>query len=208
MNTSRYDGTLRNWESNFRKTGSFVIRRTSVYQDHIQDVIRELKETDNYIKKCSVESLEFMWRVRDSLKASNPYGKFKLVYMIKEEIEARWDGARMDPTEIRIPFFEQLDPTKLKALILDKIENQTWPGFIKTWMKRNVKIITESPKTIEDTLINVNMPWCPKGCSCAQIQSRFKAPLPTINGHIFCIGREYEGPHKTVSSSNRSRKYA
>ena len=79
-----------------------------------------------------------------------------------------------------------------------------WPTFLKDWHKNKVRIITEAQPSLEDILSNVNKPWCEhKGCKCRQVVQSlrgvgYKGDLPMIDGHIFFIGREYDGPHRAA----------
>ena len=79
-----------------------------------------------------------------------------------------------------------------------------WPKHIIEWHTRNIRISESNTKNIGEILNNVNMPWKPENkCRCKDIFSRLKndnngwIPKKT-NGHIFFIGREYEGDYKEI----------
>ena len=60
--------------------------------------------------------------------------------------------------------------------------------------EKDIKL-TAAP-SIGDIMINVNKPWRPTGCRCAELRTRLRADgicLPEVKGHIFAIGREFEG---------------
>ena len=86
-----------------------------------------------------------------------------------------------------------------------RVKNTEWPEYLKNWYAARVQIITESPRTIGETLHNVNQPWRDhRGCKCAEVYTRmrehgFQQPLTEIEGHIFMIGREYTGPYQSVT---------
>ena len=83
------------------------------------------------------------------------------------------------------------------------IMNQEWPECIKNWHRTKITFSVAEPQTMSDSLINVNKPWKPTKCLCADICKELKKREPTcspcmIEDHLFIIGREYDGPLKQV----------
>ena len=90
---------------------------------------------------------------------------------------------------------------EFKQLLTDTLKLAKWPKYIIEWHVRRLTITYTNGKTICNILNNVNCPWRPTGCNCEAIKKRLqeaKCPWspPTVNGHIFFTGREFEGPHK------------
>lgn len=73
----------------------------------------------------------------------------------------------------------------------------------KNWHITKLQFIKTKNKNISDILINVNKPWKPSTCKCEDFKKQMGICLqpPTINGHIFMMGREYKGPyHKVINT--------
>ena len=179
--------------------GSFRDFATT-FQD-IADFQRQLRKADD-------EDLSFYWRVRHDLDKAHKYKARKLVW---DECKHRY-GVSSQPIELRIPYFEELNAVKVRAWIQQKISSTEWPAFIKAWHVRRIKIITESQPSISNILCNVNRPTnnCMGRCCCDAVEQRlrargYKGQLPRIDGHIFGISRDYDGPHAdalNVSANN------
>lgn len=75
-----------------------------------------------------------------------------------------------------------------------------------------MRVKTTTQASIGDIMCNVNKPWIPEDkCQCATARNALNklggepANLPTLEGHLFFIGRDYEGPNKEalhVGSNN------
>ena len=99
---------------------------------------------------------------------------------------------------MRLPFFHEVDARRLRRVVHELIDAADgWPAFLKEWHKARVRIVSESPQSIETILCNVNRPRLhQQECCCEQVQQQLRdsgrsASLPMIDGHIFCIGREF-----------------
>ena len=99
---------------------------------------------------------------------------------------------------------------KVRQLI--KESKQGWPEYLMQWYVQQIKFKTKTTPAIEEILHNVNQPQKLKsGCQCAQVATRLRAAgyrgqLPQVKEHLFFIGREYDGPHKSclnVCGKNR-----
>ena len=135
--------------------------------------------------------------------------------MVWDECERRYEGLSRKAITIRLPYFERLDARQMKATILDALDAQPWPEYLKAWHKAHVKIVTESQPSIEDILCNVTKPWMPhEGCPCAAIKARLSKKrqginLPEIDSHLFFISRDYQGPNEgalRVGGNNTPRQ--
>ena len=124
--------------------------------------------------------------------------------MVWDECEHRYEGFTRVPTVLRIPYFTQLDGGKIKAFVIQLIREKPWPAYLQEWTISNLKIITQYPRSIEESLVNVTQPWRNHtGCKCAEIRTQlqeagYNTELPTTRGHIFMTGREYQGPGSKV----------
>ena len=122
------------------------------------------------------------------------------------EYETRHDGLTRQSITIRLPFVEGLDSRVLKSHIHSLINRQTWPEHLIKLHQDRVTVVTAKQRSILDSLVNVNKICRPEKCCCAKVQRRLQSfgykPLPMHEGHIFCIGREYDGPCARVMSRN------
>ena len=119
-----------------------------------------------------------------------------------KEYETRYEGLTRDTIEVRLPFVPGVDARPLRAYLDELVRRQPWPEHIIEWHCQRIKIVTVRQKNIIERLSNVSDPKRPQRCACQAIQQRLTSfgfePLPMAEGHIFCIGREYNGPHAEV----------
>ena len=173
-------------------------RHTDVEMDEVMEKINKFEEQT---ESSTEEELAFLWRVRQNLDKQERY---RVRTMIWEECERRYEGFSRKPLEIKLPYYKELVGWKIKRILNEIVETQEWPQYLKDWYKKKTKVVTEAPRSIGDTLCNVTHPWRDhRGCACKQVRERRKRQgetdsLPEINGHIFCIGREYKGPYEQV----------
>ena len=96
-----------------------------------------------------------------------------------------------------------VDFKKLKSALLHRIRCKDWPKFLVEWHCRQLTLVKKPPATIAEIMHNVQKHTCTSDCVCHAVESQlrakgFEGEIPKINGHIFIIGREYEGPCKDV----------
>ena len=122
--------------------------------------------------------------------------------MLWTEYETRYEGLTRDLIEVRLPFVPGVDARPLRAYLDELVRRQPWPEHIIEWHCQRIKIVTVRQKNVVERLSNVSDPKRPQRCACQAIQQRLTSfgfePLPMAEGHIFCIGREYNGPHAEV----------
>ena len=118
--------------------------------------------------------------------------------MIWDECERRYPGFTRKPLELRLPFFHEVDVRGMRRLVMRLLdEKEEWPQFLREWHKKKLRLVSESPKSIEDILCNVNRPTqLQHQCTCAQVQQQLRegnrpTTLPMTDGHIFFIGRDF-----------------
>jgi hypothetical protein len=89
----------------------------------------------------------------------------------------------------------------IKGYVRGAIRAHTnWPVYMVEWHMRRLQIIAVTGDSMFGILNNVNMPWRPKGCACQAFRESLKANAcawtpPMVDGHVFFIGREYQGPY-------------
>ena len=198
-----FEGTLQEWKTGKIKEGKILIWPHFTKEIEVHEILANLEDFDSYLERAPEEDLAFLWRCRHTLCKETQKSKYKFKSLLFGECERRWATFRRQPFEIRIPYFEQIDKHKILNLVKSLINQQDWPEFLKKWHCSKVSLITSSVKKIEEILVNVNMPWRPRGCVCEQIErglrkQGFEGSIPKINNHIFFISRDYEGPHKEV----------
>ena len=201
---------MRIWKAKpYPSTVKICINKTPL-DDHkaIKETFKNLQNFREQLEKASDEDLAFYWRCRHSLDKTAKHKARKLIW---EECCERYN-CTASPIEIRIPFFEQLNPQEVTGWVRVQIRKTAWPSFIQEWHIKRLRIITESQPTISEILCNVTSPFnnCKGECCCAEIYQRLhkrglKKLLPMVNGHIFGISRDYDGPNKEalkVSANN------
>ena len=109
-----------------------------------------LKEVDKFaeqLEKSTEDELAFLWRVRNTL---DKHSRYKKRQMIWAECERRYDGLTRKPITLRIPYFEQLDATKVKGVLHRAIQaREEWPEFIRQWHVQKARVITKSQPSID-----------------------------------------------------------
>ena len=191
-----FNGLLQEW----RPSGKQRIRaRIRIYATapYDQQALEEVAKTEEGLERMDDAGIEFAWGIRKWKVMNNAV---RYATMVEKECERRYEGFTRKPIQIRLPYFTQLDPRKVKNEIKDLIEGMDWPTFLKNWHKAQTKIVTESQPTIGEIMSNVTKPWTEMGkCACAEIKRR-RGPrdptLPEIDGHIFFISRDYKGCHE------------
>ena len=162
--------------------------------------LKDIHKFIEHVKEADEEELSFLWRTRNN-KLMNT--EFNTQTIIWNEIMHRYPGVQRRTIKIKLPHQHSLDLGKIKQQIFDIIEKQSWPDYIKNWQKVHCTFATKEPPAIADVLVNVNKPWKPTGCTCKEICKQLSELQcqyipPEIDGHIFIIGREYDGPMKNV----------
>jgi hypothetical protein len=163
------------------------------YMKDIHSYIEHLSQADD-------EEINFLWRIRNLKTLHDDFNKRDIIW---KECEKRYPGLQRSGIKIKLTQFDGLDIEKVKGNIVEYIMNQEWPECIKNWHRTKITFSVAEPQTIGDALINVNKPWRPTTCPCANICKEFKKREPTcspcmIDDHLFIIGREYDGPVKEV----------
>ena len=83
--------------------------------------------------------------------------------------------------------------------LLEIIDKQEWPSYLREWQKKTMRLITESPKSIGEILSNVTKPWAPHGeCKCRMMQAERIRKLPETEGHVLFTSKEYHGSNAKV----------
>ena len=190
---------LRDWKIDSVQTREIRIKQTDPPDfKELANIFKDIKQFTEQLKRASDDDLSFYWRIRHLLQKNYKYKARSLIW--KECINRYNCNAR--PIEIRLPYFTELNPQKVNGWVRTKIEQTEWPDFIKTWHMSKIRIITESQPSVSQILCNVTSPFndCTGTCPCQQIYQRLRAKglnkqLPEINGHIFGIGRDYQGPN-------------
>ena len=111
-----------------------------------------------------------------------------------------------------MPYSEGVDALGIKKrfmrLIQDTGNQHEWPNYIIDWHKRNFRMVTAQQKNIQRLICNhTKTKNIENVCVCAQVESKLRemgcSPcMPKIDGHIFCMGREYEHIGKEVVHVN------
>ena len=189
-----------NHEKVLRRRGATLLKITATKDLEWQEQRKRFKEitvATEALEKMSEEELATTWRIRKH--ASGGFGT-----RIWEECERRYEGFTRKPIEIRMPYFDSFSVPKFRAVIGKLLKEKGWPEHLVNWHLQKLKVTTAKQTSVADILSNVNKPWCPSGgCTCDKVRQRLKeagwtGALPTLNGHIFFIGREYTGPHREV----------
>ena len=160
-------------------------------------------QIEDGLKKLSDGQLMFLWMDRKKLDQS-----VRGVYIRKlwDELEIRHEGLTRRAIKISIPFVHGLDTRLVKQELTQLLEKvgAGWPVYVKEWHLQNMSISTKMRESIADVMCNVNQPWkYGDGCVCQEVcqrlaQRRPGTVLPQTEGHIFMIGRDYDGPFKEV----------
>ena len=193
---------LKEWRHRGRASdGAFhiYVRPVAAPVEHVdrEQRLAEVEEFAVSLERQDEESLAFFWRTRNTIDQRS---RVKTRQLIWAECERRYAGLTRKPITVRIPYFAQLDGHAVKRLVHERIRSTDWPAFLQDWHCGRMRLITESQPSLEDILCNVNKPWCEhKGCKCGAVKERLRAAgyekeLKHIEGHVFFVGREYDGP--------------
>ena len=200
--TGMYKSTLAEWSyPRDLYTFTIIIRPERYAKEDTDQILRQIEISQCTLESSTEDELAWYWRVRNSLDKEE---KYKMRRLIWAEFERRYTGLTAKPMEIRIPYHKGLDFRKLKAEVSKKIaDHAEWPTFIREYHVRKLRFITESSNSFEDILCNMNKPKKHSNtCTCQRIQVQRQrdklSALPTIDGHIFMIGRDYHGPFQEV----------
>ena len=192
--------TLRKWNTNNdpQTIKILVAQEEGVSTKEFNAIFKDIAAFKEQLRAASDDDLHFYWRVRHDVQKAR---KYKVRKMVWDECITRY-GCTAKPIEIRLPYFEEMQPTLITQWIRRKIKATAWPDFIKNWHLKRIRLITETQPTISGILSNVTSPFnnCNGACCCAEVRKRlaqkgFTGDLPMIDGHIFGIGRDYEGPN-------------
>jgi hypothetical protein len=155
-----------------------------------------------FLGKVSDYELHEVWKNRRILNKylSSNYGNY-----IWEECELRYAGFNRKPICLRIPKLLPLNGGKLREQIRQLLTTySTWPEYLIEWHIRNMRFYRTSFPNFHDILINVNKHWRPTGiCACDALKRKLKKYKSVwepdkIDGHFFCIGRDYKGPFEGI----------
>ena len=201
---AEYTVPMKEWtprtHSTLRTTKYYKITLTpekQVVTDRTQ-TLKEMIANEKYLETASEEDLAFLWRVRKAVDESKKYHFTKMLY---NEYEQRYD-CHMRPITCEMPYLRDIDIKKTKKMILDRIEAQCWPKYLKDWHTSQLKIVTKSSPNLGEILINVTQPkkLC-KRCTCKRVEANCPN-LPRTDGHILFTGRDLEGEGKKVMGVN------
>ena len=165
------------------------------------------------LSRTSNEQLKFYWQNRkdiarewkeDGLRIED---KPSFITQVWDEYKLRYRHKNLNNIPIKLSLPHEL--FKLAPELKKRIGNiirkySGWPPHIVEWHIKNIRISESNSKGIGEILHNVNMPWKPENrCRCGDIYKNLrkagsKWEPPKCNGHIFFIGREYEGPHRDL----------
>ena len=82
---------------------------------------------------------------------------------------------------------------KVRDYVRQKIDEQRWPAFLKEWHKKQFRVTTKGGQTIEDIMVNVNVPsWVKTGCKCQELK-RTCPRSAIVDGHVLMVGRDFQG---------------
>ena len=158
------------------------------------DDLSEVASLTKTLSEASEECLTSYWTARNALDKKS---RIRVRTMIWDECERRYDGFTRRPIEIRMPYFREVDAHALRRAVSTRLDATGWPAFLVTWHKARMRIVSESPRSIESILCNVNHPTKQQQtCCCAAVYQRMQASgrgaqLPEVDGHICTIGREF-----------------
>ena len=158
-------------------------------------------ETDvqaDMIYKADADHFPYYWHKRSQLEKAHP-GLRRIIW---EECERRYGDCRT-PIEIDLIEDKGVNMKQVKGKILERLKQREWPVFLIEWHQKNLRVNLKAPATIGEIVNNVQKHSCGKECMCQGVKQRLKeagftGELPTIDGRIFLLGREYLGPCKDV----------
>ena len=164
-------------------------------------------QAEDGLRRLDDGQLMQVWFDRKKL---DPSIRGMMIRKIWDELEIRHEGLTRRAINIKVPFVHGLDTTRMKQHIFQVLDEvgAEWPVYVKDWHRQNLRITTTSRQTISEVMCNVNQPWkFGDQCACHAVRKQLAAkgwcePLPTVEGHIFLLGREYRGPCSEVLSSN------
>ena len=168
-----------------------------------EEQLVSIEKWEKRVAECDLEELEYWWRERKIVRLDNTAAYPAWYNLLVQQIMLKVDGFSVKPATIILPYMVDFDIVALRAKLVKLLCGKGWPSFAATYYVNNHRISTEACKKTSEILCNVNMPWKPNKCKCNELLDGFKkssphwAP-PIINGHIFMIGREYQGPHQEV----------
>jgi hypothetical protein len=180
---------------------TIIIRPERYATENSEHILKLIEISQAKLEACSEDELEQYWKNRNTLDKEE---KYKLRKLIWAELERRYEGLSAKPLEVRIPYHKSLDSKKLRGEVNKRIMSHSiWPTYIREYHVRNLKFVTEASSTFEDILCNMNKPTKhPKACTCQHIQQKRRETnlpeLATVKGHVFIIGRDYQGPFEEV----------
>jgi hypothetical protein len=218
MTVRNEDGLHRTTLKEWRPQTKEAVVTVNVVEDFVntqpEEDLDEIDVLTDTLRQGSDDCLESYWRARHSLDRDS---RIRVRTMIWDECERRFEGFSRRPVEVRLPFFHEVNAHCVRKLIHDRLDAiERWPRFLREWHKSNVRIITESPKSIEDILCNANKPRQHEHtCTCTRVREQLReankhSELPMVDGHIFCIGRDFPrgsvGNVLSISASNIPRQ--
>ena len=121
-------------------------------------------------------------------------------------IKHRFKGFRFEPFLLRVPYGQELDKKRVAKYLHDFV--RTTLAKYPTWLQdihiNKCRVITLKNKSIGDLLINMRQRAILLGktqpvCMCQRLREKFPhVGFPTIDGHIFFTGEEFDGHHRSV----------
>ena len=168
----------------------------------LKAAMAELGTLCSHLETVSEEDLAFYWRCRDVLERES---RVRVRSLVWKECMRRYEGMTNKPISLRLPYCRNVDAAAVKQAVVSRIRgHNAWPEFLREWHVKHLRIVTSSADSILQILENVQRTHAHgTACCCAQVEARLRAagyttPLPRVDGHIFLVGREYEGPNSAA----------
>lgn len=191
IEVAEYKGPLATWQKPDREEATLLIRMVEVKRPEAA-LWKKIEALQDEVENASEDTLAMLWRDRLDLRRNHGIRASRI---IEKECESRYANFSARPMVIKLPFFHQLSPERMRNVIERCVDTQEWPAYLKEWTKKGIRLTTESQRKIEEILCNVTAPWRPHGeCTC----HRLAPHLPRTDSHVFFINRDYEGPHAKV----------
>ena len=198
--------TLSEWctaVGNQQGDGCFNLTKIVKSTPEIEAEFIQKRQLEDGLRKLSNGQLLHLWCDRKKIE---PSIRGLWIKKIWDEHEIRYEGLTRKAMDIKIPFVHGLDTRLAKEKIMEVIDRvgADWPPYIKEWHRQHARFTTTARQSIGEIMCNVNKPaFFTETCACRAVEQRlkekgFNGTLPKVNGHIFLIGREYNGPCKEV----------
>ena len=197
--------TLEQWRPREEKTReeftAYIEPKRAAVIDREQ-ILTDITEEQDEMQEYDEEHIEFLWRVRNDIDNTKAW---KWRNVLWTELQRRYEGVLRKPIEIRIPYLERIDAIKVKGMVMDMIEKQEWPQFLKDWHKKNFRVTTAGSPTIEAIMTNVTKPsWIAQTCKCMELRKGCPQDC-IVDGHVLMVGRDFTEQVMRVNAGNVPR---